>query len=382
MTLQLPDPVQAARDEAERINANRAQFLEFPIDRVLTDAPWVKRQDLTAGLADFHRERMAKIPSKAAYPEAAPWIESALARDRELKAQAKLSDEEMAVFRSLVPYITFRGFKQAGLALKPRPATDEKCRSAYIPDTDRGEVAIKNVDDPLTHWKPDPKPLSGAGPLPDLRSDGVGNGLHMDDEPDELFPIPVMSMLRHHANDVPSAVQFLTRYRKFWGGSNLLLHDKQKRSAAVEKCSYSHIEVFHPGPDGRSHISGMTCRDANSPQGKFQASQRRKYVDLFKLPLDGPDMTFWAGCAKFEAKLSAGLAALGPRPRWDDLLKLFITRWPEGLNKYGLRLHPNQGLVGYTLIIHASLITERKSLRWQRSEDGKTFDAQPQECSY
>lgn len=381
MPLQLPDPAQVAQREADQINSNRAQFLEFPIDRVITDAPWVKRSDLTAGLGDFHRERMAKVPSRTEYPEATPWIEHTLAVDRELKARAKISDDELAVVRSLRAYITFRGFKQAGLALRPQPATDEKCRAAYFPDTDRGEVAIKNVDDPLTHWKPDRTPLK-ASPPPNLRSDGVGNGLHMDEEPDELFPVPVLSMLRHHANDVPTAVEFLTRYRKFWGCANLMLHDKQKRSVAIEKCSYSHIEVFHPGPDGITHISGMTCRDVNSPQGRFQRDQRQKYLDLFKLPADGPDMTFWAGCARFEAKLSAGLRALGIKPRWADILSLFKSPWPEGLNKFGLRLHPNQGLVGYTLSIHASLLTERRSLRWQRSEDGKTFDDLPQECPY
>jgi len=29
----------------------------------------------------------------------------------------------------------------------------------------------------------------------------------------------------------------------------------------------------------------------------------------------------------------------------------------------------------------ATLITERKFLRWQRSATGETFDAQPQECA-
>ena len=185
-------------------------------------------------------------------------------------------------------------------------------------------------------------------------------------------------MMRSYANDVPSAIDFLTRYSKFWGRANLLLHDDKKRSAAVEKCSYNFIEVFHPGPDGRTHISGMTCRDANSPQGKHQNKMRQEYVTLFNRGEDCPDNAFWAACRNFEAKLSAALKSLGPKPTFAALVKLFTTTYPEGLNKAGLRIHPNQGLVGYTLITHATLISERKFYRWQRSDDGKTFDAEPE----
>ena len=52
----------------------------------------------------------------------------------------------------------------------------------------------------------------------------------------------------HHADDVPGALEFFTRYKPFWGGANLVIRDRQKRSAAFEKCSYNFIEVFPAAP--------------------------------------------------------------------------------------------------------------------------------------
>jgi hypothetical protein len=76
------------------------------------------------------------------------------------------------------------------------------------------------------------------------------------------------------------------------------------------------------------------------------------------------------------------LEDLGPEAKFADVVKLFTTEWPNGLNKAGLKVHPKQGLVGYTLITHASLPDERKFFRWQRSEDGKHWPAEPEVFQY
>jgi hypothetical protein len=363
MTVHIPDPAETARREAEAIARNREARLVFPLQRVLADAPYLDPDAILNGLVAYHREAMAKVPSFTRYPEARPWVDYVLAVDRELKALAGLSELELAVLRSLHNYLAFRGL---GLAA---PAGDEKCRVAYLPETDHGRLHIKNVDDPATHWKPEVAPRwEFVRKETPLFADGVGSGLHLDDEPAELFPLPVKAlMFREYADDVPSAVEFLTRYSPFWARANLLLHDTKKRSVAIEKCSYNFIEVFEPGADGRSHISGMTCRDPDSPQGRYQKAQREKYRRLYRQPLDGPDMAFWNGAKRFEDKLTAGLAGLGPAAKLDEAIRLFTTAWPEGLRKDGLRLHPQQGLIGYTLMSYAALPDEGRFLRWQRT---------------
>lgn len=373
MLAQLPDPSAVARQEADRIAANRDLWLKVPVDRVIADSPQVEREALLAGIEEFHAERMANTPDPARYPESPPWVEHALAVDRELKDLAGLTGREMAIYRSLHSYLAFRGFAHAA-----RPAADERCRGAYLPETDRGEMTISNADDPLTHWEPLTSAPEGLPGSDLLNMIGVGSGLHVDEEPEETFPLPVLAMVRHYTDDVPGGVEFLTRYCPFWGRCNIVLFDRRKRSCAIEKCSFQYIEVFPPGPDGQSHVSGMTCRDPNSTLGRHQSAMRQKYVHLFGLPQDGPDMAFWAACRKFEEKLAGGLRALGPRPCFEDLVRLFVTPWPEGLNKAGLRVHPQSGLVGYTLQTHVSLLAERICMRWQRSQDGKTYASEPE----
>ncbi|OGV86257.1 MAG: hypothetical protein A2340_01425 [Lentisphaerae bacterium RIFOXYB12_FULL_60_10] len=185
-------------------------------------------------------------------------------------------------------------------------------------------------------------------------------------------------MMPHYTRDVPGGVEFLTRYCPFWGRCNLILFDDTLRSVAIEKCSFKYIDVFHPGPDGRSHISGMTCRDNNTTQGRHQQAMRESYLKLFNLPQDGPDMCFWNACRKFETKLARELTQLGTNAHYDDLLRLFLAPWPKGLNKWGLRVHPDAGLVGYTLQTHVLLLREKTYLRWQRSEDGTRYPAEPE----
>lgn len=374
----MPDPAAAAQTTADRINTNRAQYLDMPVDRIIADSPFLDRNVMLEGVTVFHRERMSKVPSITKYPEAKPWVDYALSYERELRSRGNLNDTQIAIVQSLGSYICFRGYKHAARLA----ATDEKCRAAYFPESDHGRVHIKNVDDPITHWKPSRTRPAKFPHTSDLQSDGVGSGLHIDDEPAELFPLPVSAMAAQYCNDVPSVIDFLTRYSIFWGGSNRLFHDAQKRSVAIEKCSYNHIAIYHPDSDGRSYISGMTCRDPNSAIGQYQDAKRKQYLDMFNLGSDGPDSAFWAACHKFESKLAAAMKSFPRVPRFDDIAKLFTTTWPEGFNKAGLKVHPNAGLVGYTLMTHAALIDEKKLFHWQRSEDGKSFDAKPDIYQY
>jgi len=375
--VQLPDPAELARKQATDVLANRDLYLKVPVDRVIADSPQVKANALLDGIEEFHRERMHRIPSDAKYPEAKPWVENALVYDHELQKAAQLTYRELAIVQSFHLFVALRGFRQAR-----RQHGDERCRGAYLADSDHGPMTIGNVDDPITHWKPatgHPEVMPGSLRLNVI---GVGNGLHIDDEPEELFPLPVLEMMSHFADTAAAGVEFLTRYCQFWGRCNCALFDNRGGSAAIEKCSFKYIDVFHPNSHGHSHVSGMTCRDPNTRQGKHQQAKRSEYLKLFNIPDDCADNAFWAACRKFEAKLASFLDALGPRPKADDVIRMFITPWPEGLNKTGLVLHPKQGLVGYTLQTHVSFIREKKYLRWQRSRDGKTYSKEPEVFQY
>jgi len=362
MAVTLTDPRAAAQAQAAFLRTHGDMVIEGALQRVLADAPFADADSLVSGLEAFHRERMAKVPSAARYPEAQPWVDHVLAVDKELQALAGLTDRQLAIYRSLGQYLTFRGY---GIA---KPVQVERCRIIYLPDSDRGEFHIKNVDDPKTFWTPRPHPAPARLETKPLNWDGVGSGLHMDDEPEEIFPLPYRDMVFTLCDDVPGAVAFLTRYAPFWGGQNIVLWDRQRRNVAIEKCSHNFIEVFSPGENGGSHCSGMACRNPQSPQGQYQTKQRLAYLTKFHQPLDGPDMTFWQACDRAEAMLGALMK--NPRPTTGDIIALFTTPWPQGLNKPGIKVHPDQAMAEYTLAIHAEFYTERTVYYWQRDAFG------------
>ena len=63
------------------------------------------------------------------------------------------------------------------------------------------------------------------------------------------------------------------------------------------------------------------------------------------------------------------MRTLGDHAKLDDVTGLFTGAWPQGLNKAGLKVHPEQGLVGYTLVTHASLLDERTDFTRQLRVD-------------
>jgi hypothetical protein len=362
MPVTLPNPLDVAREEAEHLKRYSALFVDNATSRVLQDCPFVDPDTLLSGLEAFHKERMAKIPSFTTYPEAQPWVEHALAVDRELQALTGLSDLQMAIHRSLWTYLTFRGYSRA------KPAMIERCRIIYLPETDQGEFHIKNVDDPITFYKPDPKRPTYLKPITGLMWDGVGSGLHIDDEPGEIFPLPYYRMCITHCDDVPGAVQFLTRYSQFWGGGNVVLYDAQKRNVAIEKCSHNFIEVFQPGANGGSHCSGLACRDPRSPQGQYQAKKHLEYLTRFNQPLDGTDMTYWKACDRAEEML--GSLMKKPKLTVAEILDLFLTPWPKGLNKPGTKVHPGQSVAEYTLTTRVHFYSKGIAHYYQRDAFG------------
>ena len=378
MTVQLSDPAAVARDLIERATTGRAQFIDGPVDRVLADAPWADRETLFSGLVAFHRERLERVPSAEKYPEARPWVEHRLAVERTLR-DAGVSDWDRAVLGGLNDYLAFRGYRLAAEnrrassgAGTPGPRLAEKCRIAFVPETDQGTAFIINVDDPATFWRKDRNPPStehgiGASFWQPLTMSGVGSGLHLDLEPEELFPLPVVEMYGHCCDDLDGAVQFLTRYGRFFSGGNFIIHDRHGRSVAVEKCSRQYTEVFHPDDRGRSHVSGMVCRDPDSPQGRHQRAMRAEYLRLTGRrwnAVETFDVAFWDACDLAGRILADFLADPGPITV-DALLTLFTTPFPQGLRKDGGKFHPDQGYLEYTLITYLALLDKRQVVRFQ-----------------
>jgi len=389
MTLHIPDATSIAREIIERAS-NRRQYIDGPIDRVLADTPWADRETLFSGLVSFHQERLSRIPSAKKFPEATPWVERRLAVERELIA-AGMSDWDRAVLTDGDAYLAFHGYRRAAQNRQPvsgahGPSQLEKCRIAFIPDTDEGQLFIINGDDPSTFWQKDRTPPSlvsglGASFWQPLQASGVGNGLHLDSEPEEIFPLPVWEMYNCFCDDLPSVVEFLTRYGQFWSGCNIIIHDRAGNSVAIEKCSRGYTEVFYPAADGRSHVSGMVCRDPNSPQGKHQRAMREEYVRISGQSWDAGDtvdVAFWEAC-DLAHRILADFLRRPDQLTVNEVTKLFTTPFPRGLRKTGAKFHPNQGYLEYTLVTYLALLDKRQVRRYQCDDPpGMAWPTEPE----
>ena len=380
MNVQPPDVASVAQKIIDRARNERAQFIDGPIDRVMADTPWADRETLFSGLIDYHHECLARIPSSDKYPEAQPWVEQRLEIEK-LLISAGLSDWDRAVLGGCSGYLPFRGYRLAAKNRRassgpgaPGPQLTEKCRVAFLPHTDEGAVFIYNADDPATFWRKrrTRRKLVEITPpfFQPLGMIGVGSGMHLDEEPEEIFPLPIIEMCGCICHDLPSALEFLTRYCDFHSGWNLMLRNSEHRSVAVEKCSHRYIEVFHPAVHGRSHVSGMVCRDPNSPQGRHLRAMREEYVCLSGGRWDAKesvDVAFWEACDLADRILADFL--YDPKPiAVEALLTLFTAPFPRGLRKDGAKFHPNQSVAEYTLLTWMALLDKRRLVCYQRHD--------------
>lgn len=379
-----PDPVAAARAEAERIAANRHLALTARMEHILADSTRLDRTELLSGLTAYHQEAMSRPPSAARYPEAQPWVEYTLAYAQELRRQAELNDWEIAVLMSLEPYLMFRGFK--AMAVKWQPV--ERCRAAFLPDTDEGPLIIKNDEGDLVIWQQGPPLPSKAGrdafwwEHVDWMIEPAACGMHFDDEPEEIFPLPVFTMVAEHAATTPEVVAFLERYAPFWGAENILVVDKQFRVMAIEKTSRNFFEPYAPDAKGRCYVSGMSCRDYTTPQGKHVQNKRNEYCHLFGLPDDVVDRAFWKLCDDLEAMLKNGLAGMPAKVKASEVCALFATPYPNGLAYDNYFCHPDQAFGANTVVTYATAPEAGRYYRWQRSADGTTWPREAEVCRF
>lgn len=122
---------------------------------------------------------------------------------------------------------------------------------------------------------------------------GVSASIFLDDEPEELFPVdPFLLLPTECSGDVSAAVDFLYRYRDFWGPGNHILIDTQLNSVAIEKANVR-MGV-------RSAVNGASAVTALS----YQTPELKEYKlerDLLSIQKRGwttenaPDWIYWRG---------------------------------------------------------------------------------------
>lgn len=295
----------------------------------------------------FHRERLDAVPDLTIYPELRGYRDLLDAEERgilESGADATL----IALSKSLGFWRLLRLPQETG---KPGYATvlPERCRVLYLADSDRGALHLKNMDDPLTYWKPLP-PCPPGSPWPHshpLVFDRVGSGLHIDEVPPEIFPVDTHTLCKEHCTTVSEAEQFMVHYNYFWGSQNLLVHDQHGNSAAFEK-TWCRVATRGPNAAGINFINGMGA--LNTDMADFHRRQRQKYLDTIGADWNSADGCYFTVCENKWKNMARYVEALSLAPTWDNAKQLMEQRAVDGpMCLTGTKSHPEQKVAGCTL---------------------------------
>lgn len=339
--------------------------------------------ELVAQVTAFHRERVERAPDPARYPEAREARDLLLRRYAGM-AQAGMDQELIALAESLAFWQKHVMVHRYGKVCNPVEIDRlrERCRVVYLPESDQGPLHFKNIDDPLETWTPKPpEPPGQPWPHAPLYFDGTGSGLHVDEEPAEIFPLNVVLLCKEHCTTVPQVREFLVRYNHFWEGANLLVHDEKGNSAAFEKASRNRIAVRDAQPNGMNYINGMSAFD-DSYQA-FITGQRRKYLELTGQAADSVEACYFRFCDGVLRNMKRYMGELAAEPTLAKLLAVMTSRDPDGsLCKSGQKVHPDEVNPGVTLYQTLHFLRSRIMLRRQWRGETPVWEDRWEEVRY
>ena len=315
---------------------------------------------LIARVTTFHDERVAAMPDLNVYPELRDEREILLEKYRGL-ADEGMTRELIALCESLNFWCSFRCHAETGKWAhggQPRPQLRERCRIVYAPETDRGALHFKNVDDPLQTWHPLPRETPPEPwPFTGLFYDGVGSGLHIDDAPPEIFPADAREICSRHCTTVGEAEELLIRYNYFWGSANLLIHDTHGNAVAIDKASRCKYAVRRQGPNGVIYINGMSSFDDDYEA--WIEARRSQYLTESGQDDTSPEGCYFAMAQGTLRNMKRRMREFEASPTCDALLAHLSSRDTDGpLCRPGLSCHPDDFAREATLIQRLYLLDE------------------------
>ena len=320
----------------------------------------------------FHRERLDAVPDPSVYPELRG-CRDLLDEEERGMLEGGLDQDTIALAKTLNFWRDTKLVQETGKAYCAM-AQPEKCRVVYVPESDRGALHAKNIDNPQTYFHPHP-PFPPNSPWPHdhpLVFDGVGSGLHLDEMPPEIFPVDPHALCREHCSTVPEATEFMVRYNYFWSNQNLLVHDHHGNSVAFEK-TRCRVATRGPNEQGINFITGMGALDPEIRA--FQRQRRQKYLDQRGWGWDdSPDGCFFITSQNKWANMTRYIAELSLNPTFDNLKQLMEQRDKDGpMCCTGVKCHPDLPAGGCTLVMCIYLMDEKKLHRRQWRGDVPAF---------
>jgi len=335
--------------------------------------PGVPAEEIFRMVKDLNRQRLDAVPSYVKYPELRGMRSLLEAEWRGLKDGAGLSDEYLAVYCGGLyfyhHYIACGKIRPLWTIGADESANAGRCSWIFFPDSDHGPLIANNLDStPEEPFGPPEWPMLNEHVI----AGGVSSGVYLDETPPEIFPAPVMKIAARYCRNTKETVELLERYNYFWGPCNLLVVDRQKNVAMIEKTS-CRIGVRW-SPDGFGFITAMT---AEHPDIHAYLEDRRiASIKARNLPANNCDMIYWKKQDERRALMNQLLDEARRNPTLETMRAFIQFRDPERGNVCGNGdvYAPGCPKSEYTIRTSIWLLHEGRAMWWAKEDERPSYE--------
>lgn len=236
--------------------------------------------DLPAEVLAYDRERLACEPDYGKFPELKGLIESHLGEREGFKDASGLDDAAVAFQFSYGFYFT-RRVNARHVAYWENLEPIRQCTNVFFPEGKDGITISDNRDDILRpdYYEQIPAFRVGAPkagtPISPWQG-GVSSASSLDEEPECSFPCNPHGMMPDECfDDIHAMVEFMTRYREFWGPGNQVWVDRKLNAVAVEKMN---CRVAYRWPSVAGAICTTACSYLDPELHAFKQSCLRRVI--------------------------------------------------------------------------------------------------------
>lgn len=280
--------------------------------------PPLAEVDLGAEVIKLDRERLANAPDPYKFPETKGLPD--LTREERRGFMDECGGNELLMAYTYSWYFFYsRRVNTRYLPGLPMPI--DGCTAVYVPNsTEGGPLFGRNWDVTLSPWAKTlmEPPRESADGQCKMWTKGVTCNVFLDEEPEEIFPLDPFQILPVEcASNIEDAVDFLYRYRDFWGPTNCIVIDPNHVGVAIEKAN---CRMGVRRMDGGA-AAVTACHYLVPEMRAYKEERDRKSVELRGWTIEeAPDWYYWQGAAK----------------RYERLLKLTAEANRKGANLWDM----------------------------------------------
>lgn len=352
----------AAFKQAREKRLFHEQMADLQLTTYQKAFPEVSIDEIARKLAKSNRKRLDAVPELAKYPELRGVRDLMDARWRGLRDGAELSASRWAAACD-GNYLYRRHLGESA-------AMTLGCTYVYFGHSDCGPLLANNLDS--TPAEPFGPPEWLPGDSEHVILGAVSSGVWKDEKTPEIFPAPMYELVSRYCRTTDETVEMLTRYNYFWGPCNMLVIDRGKNVAMIEK-SNCRIGVRRRD-DGFGFITAMTAEEPD--MRAFHTERRAEMLKDGGKSAPCSETVYWEGADHRRELLEELIDEAKAEPTLEKIRSIIQFRDKErGLVCYNAEeILPGGPPCEYTLKTTIWQMAKGRALWWAKEGDTPSFE--------